>query len=153
MSDTRKEARERGNGEKKGVALLSFVPRSCVFSWIALLRPSRRHSRVLAWLASQDTWNSELARRLEKKLLYLREKVSISIVRLMWEGKIRYSGDKKHPCLMTHADFNNCRSLSMSQLCHNWPWNHEEQSPPERYLDQRSHFPIIQWSRLKFLGT
>ena len=55
VSDTRKEARERGNGEKKGVALLSFVPRSCVFSWLALLRPSRRHSRVLEWLASQDT--------------------------------------------------------------------------------------------------
>ena len=41
-----------------------FVPCSCVFSWLALLRPSRRHLRVLAWLASQDSspFASSLAR-------------------------------------------------------------------------------------------
>ena len=98
--DTRKETRQRGNGEKKETALLllrpllvrfllarfaspfaaslarsrvacfarqlsfCFVPCSCVFYWLALLRPSRRHSRVLAWLASQDSspFASSLAR-------------------------------------------------------------------------------------------
>ena len=51
-------------GKRKRQLSFCFVPCSCVFYWLALLRPSRRHSRVLAWLASQDSspFASSLAR-------------------------------------------------------------------------------------------
>ena len=144
MSVTWKETREQGNGEKKGTALLSFVPLSCLLlaRFASPFAASLARSRVACFARHLKCRACSQAR--EEVASFTGERVSISIVGLMWEGKIRYSRDKKRSYLMTHADFNYCRSLSMSQSCYNWPWNLEEQSPPERYLDQRSHFPIIQ---------
>ena len=77
MSDTRKETRERGNGEKKGIALLSFVPLSCVLlaRFASPFAASLARSRV-ACFARHLKWRSCSQAR-EEAALFTGESVHI----------------------------------------------------------------------------